>query len=1169
MVQAGARVSGAETRLPTMSCLENMRLSALQEGAVLDERSPLLVAAGAGSGKTSLLVAYFVRALVDKGVPPERLVAVTFTRKAAAELSGRIRDSLEGLGRTDLARSLGAANIGTIHSLCRRLIRERPLEAGVDPACSVLEAESAWLVKDQISRTVWDRVVEETDEDGLEALASGGDGLRKEVVPLYDRLRGLGWERPQVPIPASTSAPEARSGLLRSLGEALTAGAEVSRPSTTLQNDLGRLQACSLRLEDGEATVSCVAELALTQSFFPSRKTSSLEPYFEPVRAALTRYRTTLAEERLRPVVRVMNQLLERFHESYQAHKEEKGLLDFADLELRARHLVLAAGSSLPAMPGSWVLIDEFQDTNEMQCSILEGLGASRLVMVGDERQSIYRFRGADVDVFRRRRSRLETDGPGAPTGGLRRLDINYRSRPEILAFINGLFGHDSFFGTWFVPLRSPEPSGEATTESVAGLDALTAPVEVLVVSRAEDAEQSGPNAAIQRAEARVIAARARRLVDEEGLAQRDIVVLLPAQTHVNIYQQELVDNGLAVYIVRGQGYYSQEEVVDVTCLLRLLVNPHDDLALIAVLRSPLACVSDDALYLLGRESRRKRDSLWEVVARPDPDGLAADDRLRLAAFVERFAALRRRVGRPGLPRLIDDAVTGCDYDVCVLGSADGRRRFANLRKLMRLAGEYEALEGPDLAGFVGLLQSMGDLADREGSAPTLAEGEDVVRVMTVHQAKGLEFPVVVLAGLGSDVPRGPNGEFVVGDDGRVGVFLRGSQRATYETQDLCWGPAAEIVAEERGKEQEEDVRLLYVAMTRAKQKLVLVGARPSNDSLTGCRIGRIVTALGLAAFPEEGTTLPLESVHAVVAGIPPPHADEGRPRRRDALVVPCPGEEPGPAPRLLDFVPGRDRPQRVSFSALAAYERCPRRYYLERVLGLGIAEQPGKRETEEESSPGETHLLLDNEELDAGRDVGLLVHALLERLPADDGKPSEAAARALAEDWLLQTEVGLSPGGVERAVNLAFAFWESPSATAGRGPSAMREVPFLFTQDGVVVSGVMDLLKKEERLWHIVDYKTNALNERSPAEVASTYDLQASVYCLAALRAGAPAVQDFVFLEQPRIPVTVTHRPDSIPLLERAIEEALEGFTDSRFPERPCAQCGLCPVADVCEVMA
>ena len=229
---------------------------------------------------------------------------------------------------------------------------------------------------------------------------------------------------------------------------------------------------------------------------------------------------------------------------------------------------------------------------------------------------------------------------------------------------------------------------------------------------------------------------------------------------------------------------------------------------------------------------------------------------------------LRRRVGRPGLARLIDDAVSDCGYDVCLLASPEGRRRFANVRKLMRLADDYEALQGPDLAGFVGAIGSMGDLSDREGSAPTLAEGENVVRVMTVHQAKGLEFPVVVLAGLGSDVPQGSRPRFVVGSDGRMGVFLKGSGRKTYEAGELCWGPAAEIADEERAKEREEDVRLLYVAMTRAEERLVLVGAKPLNGGMEGCRIGRIIAALGFDTLPEAGATVAVEGLDAIVAGV-------------------------------------------------------------------------------------------------------------------------------------------------------------------------------------------------------------------------------------------------------------------------------------------------------------
>ena len=177
-----------------------------------------------------------------------------------------------------------------------------------------------------------------------------------------------------------------------------------------------------------------------------------MEPYFEPVRAALTHYRRSLAEQLLRPVVVTMNDLLDRFHRAYEAYKRERGLLDFTDLELCARALLVArrGGAAGAGGPGPRVMVDEFQDTNELQCSILEGLEASRLLMVGDERQSIYRFRGADVEVFRRR----EDERSGA-ANSVHRLDVNYRSRREILAFINRLFADERFFGSGYAALAT------------------------------------------------------------------------------------------------------------------------------------------------------------------------------------------------------------------------------------------------------------------------------------------------------------------------------------------------------------------------------------------------------------------------------------------------------------------------------------------------------------------------------------------------------------------------------------------------------------------------------------------------------------------------------------------------------------------------------------------
>lgn len=1241
----------------------DMVLSDVQKAAVLDTSERVLVAAGAGSGKTRLLVAYFVRALVDEGLPPERLVAVTFTRKAAAELGARIRRRLQDLGRPDLALALDAATVGTIHSLCAGLLRESPLEAGIDPAFSVLEAEAAALVKQEVWDKVWDRAIEEAKEADLDVLGSHSGLLRGEVVSLYERLRGSGKELPRVLIPPGKPAEQVRATLAEAVREALGAGLAVSPRSRSLESDLAALEKCLSWIESSDTSFDPGDRLRLSESFFPSRLTPSMQPYFEPVRVALTLYRLSLAEQLLRPVVAAMNDLLERFHLAYDKYKRERSLLDFIDLELRARALLRERGRVAKETGGQGlrVMIDEFQDTNELQCSILEGLGASRLLMVGDERQSIYRFRGADVDVFRRREAAFEPhygegegqtgkqerdEGQGhgeagrqreasqgleasrgletgrggyeSPRGSIHRLDVNYRSRAEILSFINRVFADECFFGSRFVALQHGRDEdgrdehgreqhgwdedgreehgrdkGSASLTRSAESGPSQAAVEVVAVDRLERRGPDERAPLMQEAEAQAVASCVRRLLDEERWEPREIVVLTPAQTHVDLYQQALVDRGADVYVVGGKGYYSKDEIADLSALLRLLVNPHDDLGLVTVLRSPIVGLSDDGLYLLGREARaRKAQSLWEVVREGTVCGISEADRELLLDFVERLVELRRRVGRPGLARLIDDAVSDCGYDVCLLASAEGKRRFANVRKLMRIADDYEALQGPDLAGFVDAIDSMGDLSDREGSAPTLAEGENVVRVMTVHQAKGLEFPVVVLAGLGSDVPQGNRPRFVFSADGRMGVFLRGSGRKTYESGDLSWGPAAEIAAEERTKEREEDVRLLYVAMTRAKERLVLVGAKPLGEGLDGCRIGRIALALGFDRLPSAGTTVPIEGLDAVVVGVTSSVAEAEREYAAEPEWEGAPAAGSGPEelqelpdaiPRFMECTPRGATPRHMSFSALATYERCPMQFYMERVLGLrldpaahlsfGASSRPSAEDPDVDSETARAEEALDDEgETLSGRAVGLIVHALLERHALDEDRPALDLLREEAADLAREVaaEIGLSETDQERVLSLTQAFWRSSVAKDEALAQASRETPFVFTVGDTVVSGVMDLVWQAEGVWHIVDYKTNALGGRAVTDVAAGYEMQGAIYALAALRAGAQAVlMDFLFLERPEAPVRLEFCLSDGPRLESLLDLELDRMKQGHFPAQPGEECARCAVAGLCDRMA
>lgn len=1161
-----------------MSCLDGMGLSCEQQDALSEARPKMLVAAGAGSGKTRLLVAYFVRALVEEGVPADRLVAVTFTRKAAAELTARIRSALSGCGREDLVRSLDSAMIGTIHSLCRRLIKERVLDAGVDPTCTVLEVEAARVLKEEASRRAWEQVLQQVDEAGLEVVASGGDTLRKEMVALYDHLRGMGHDRPQVAMPSQSDELQARTVLADLIRNALAAGCRSDRPSRSLVSDLDKLRQCLEWLDRPEPLGRTETELETAAGFFPSRRTPSMESHLEPIRRALTRYRCVLAERRLRSLVETTNALLAEFHSRYEALKRERGLLDFADLELRAKALVSGVNGGSAAsqtFSGACLLVDEFQDTNELQCSILEGLGASRMLMVGDERQSIYRFRGADVAVFRDREDRLGAAGARSPDGGLHRLDVNYRSRPEILDFLNRLFSQEDFFGTRHSSLRKPGPGqGPPPCGEHPG-------VEVLLAHR-DSGDPDGRMLSIQEAEAVAVADRVRRLIDEDKRRPREIVVLLPAQTHVQRYRDSLRARGVEVYIVGGKGYYSQEEVADVVSLLRILVNPGDDLALFSVLRSPLVGISDDGLYLLGRERRGGKGTLWETVRSARLGGLSGGDGRALSAFLDRYADLRRRVGRPGLARLIDDAVISCDYDLCLLASGEGKRRFANVRKLMRMADDFEALEGPDPAGFVELVRSMGDLADTEGSAPTLAEGEDVVRIMTVHQSKGLEFPVVVLAGLGSEVPCGAVPGVVVGEDGRTGVFLKGSRHKTYEEADLCWGPAAEIVEESRRKDWEEDIRLLYVAMTRAQQRLVLVGAAPFGGKLDGSRMGGIIRALGIESVPGPGESVRLQGLDAVVAGFAPIPGRESwfsqgegalSTREISSVHIAEGGDETaggagaGPIDVTRRFPGTGAAPQQVSFSSLAAYRRCPSRFYLERLLGLG--DLPGRPEDDVDDVPLSEETLLDDDERHAGREVGLLVHALLDQIGADERPPAKETLRDLTAEWIRVSGARMSVSDQERAVALTQAFWSSPAAVLSSRPSAEREVEFFFEHAGTMVTGVMDLLCRDAGPWWIVDYKTNAVEGRTLSELADDYQLQAKIYCIAALKAGAPGVRmDFVFLERPEEPVTAHYHREHVSALEGELDLALQEMRSGELAPRPGTICGRCPVAGLCACM-
>jgi ATP-dependent helicase/nuclease subunit A len=1091
-----------------------------EQEAAIEAGGVVFVSAGAGTGKTTVLVERFAKAVCERGFDVDSLLVITYTEKAAGELRDRIRARLAGLGRPDLARELDAAWISTIHGFCHRLLRTHPFGAGIDPRFRVLDDSQARVLASEAFEDALTAFCADGDPERTGLLATyGARALRRMLTGVYETLRSAGrplllelGDRPGLPERVEELREAARcleeddeagETARASAQRALEVLAERSLPERLL--DLGELRARGERAASYEEARRAVEQAALD--------------------ALATRDRDLLQE------------LLERFDAAFRVAKERESALDFEDLQLLARDLL----RDDEAVRGqeSWrfrsIMVDEFQDTNRLQCEIVdllaEGPDDKELFFVGDEFQSIYGFRHADVQVFRERREQ---------SAGVLALTQNYRSRPEVLAAINHLFSAD--FGDGFQPL---EAAGRFS-DPVFGT-----PVELLVTDKSSYAE-TGVH--WRRAEARHIAARVKALVESGEAGPGEIVLLFAAGTDAEWYEQELRAAGLPTHRATGRGYFGQQQVVDLLAYLRLLHNRYDDEALVTVLASPLVGLSNDALVLLRRAAPRR--PLFQPFERGIPEELGQDDARLCRAFLQRYERLARLAPRLSLERLCERIVAEHDYDLAVLAQWDGRRRYANMRKLARLARSYEELRGPDVEGFVRFVRDQEALGAKELEAVAEEEGADAVRLLTIHAAKGLEFRVVIVADAGRDRTAPSPDEILCLPDGRFGFRVAdpatGRRRGAFEY---------EAVREAgREKERAERLRLYYVAMTRAVDRLIVSGAiDPARKADAATPIGWVLQRLEARELEEAGdrpVEVERDGARLLV------RVDRFRPVSEPPVEAAPDGEGqlelfagmefpplPPPAPRLPELAPVPEPPvhrvRRLSYSALALFERCSYRYYAERVAGMRPADTGGW-------VPGQTGL--------AATEIGDAVHRLLETVDlaapvVPDLEPVRAWYPAVSEEEL------------DRIRGFVAAYCESELAARVAGHvGAAPERPFAFEHDGVLLHGRLDVFWREGPGAFVLDYKTNALEEADPQEIVEAeYRLQRLVYALACFRAGADEVEVvYHFLERPDAVVATTFACADVPALEAELSEAIARIHAGVFRPTPSEfACAGCPALD------
>jgi ATP-dependent helicase/nuclease subunit A len=1144
-----------------------------QERAVARRDRSLMVRAGAGTGKTTVLVERFVQAVRADGVPVEGILAITFTEKAAAEMKARVRARFMELGLRDEARAAEAAWISTIHGFCSRVLRAHALSAGIDPAFRVLdELESERVATDAFDAALGTFMGEGEDPQRIEMVAAyTPDRLRDMVRTAYARLRSRGERRPSLeearPVDpagehaALEGAAQAALSELRSLPESASSTAAMKALERCL-DVLGRLPEHQL------------AEPAdLDKLSFAGRSKALCSAACDDYRHAHAAYLALCTARREYLDHTMLRVLLDLYGERYEAGKRRRSGLDFEDLELIARDLLVAE----PALREQYaerfahVLVDEFQDTNPLQNELLEQLGRDNLFRVGDERQSIYGFRHADVEVFRGHWDEAAADGRAES------ITVNFRSRGEVLDAIDLAFER-----AWedFEPLREAPGAREAAP-------ALEPCVELLVTDRHkkrwdEALGTDDPFGQAMRgatpwraAEARLLARRVEEIVRDGGFEWRDVVLLLRATTHMVHYERALEERGIPTHVVGGRGYWSQQQVADLRHWLGALANPLDELAVYSVLASPLAGLSLDAVALIGLEAKRTGRDPWWLLSEPDGllDLLPAGDRRRAAAFVALFEEERRAAPQVSLETLIDRAVTKTGYDAHILSLPAGTRRMANVRKLMRMAREFEADEGRDLRGFIDALAERDVLQTREGEAPLEAEALDAVRLMTVHRAKGLEFPVVCVADLGKD-GREDDGSLRISDDGSLGLRLASIGGGSVDSAKL-----ERIKAEQKTAGEAEEKRIFYVAATRAQQHLVLSGAtdleQPQEPDELKEPMRWMLPGLcpSAATGGDEAAPAPPTGVHEDVR--------EGRPVR-----VRWHRLTPGNAGDLLpprDRAPARTEPEpaaggvrqpelglaalpapralpvsRLSYTGLEDYRRCSYRFYLERALRLPQVDPPFTADPLPETGIG-------------GLLRGSLVHQLLERLDfRRPVAPSEADVTSLGQSH----GVDLGPEEIAdlREMVERFAGSELRDRIA-RARRVRSELPFAYTLEppgaggrSVLVNGVVDVHAVEDGGGLlVVDYKSNPLEGREPEELTvDHYSTQRIVYALAALRGGAPKVEVVhCYLEQPEHPTSVAYEAADAARLEAELLELARGVVEGRFeptPEPHAELCATCP---------
>ncbi len=1232
--------------------MTNELTTSQQKGVTITDRD-LCVVAGPGSGKTRVLVERFASLVTEHKVSINETLTLTFTEKAANEMKIRAARLFEEKGMEKERQEIEFAYLSTIHSFCSRLLRENAIEASIDPQFRVMDELEAGRVKEQTLENTLKKWAEEKSLDTFlndifwkqtDYKKSRLKSFKENLIMLYEKIRNA-----CVPIARTVNQNDLSQDILNSYNEVEKLISEISGicsekilPEKTrdkvenvlerwntsnMQNDINKLYGKkgkhhplsppSQGGETGEVKTTenptannlILALLNRVKGIHSVINLSVSKDVKQPcsnLREELKILIGLLAEDYSTSMKMVLRDFLVNFDIAYSEWKRTESLIDFTDLEAKTIELLKDKKQIAKEIQQKfrYILVDEFQDISRLQKTIIDLIRSKdNLFIVGDEKQSIYGFRDAEVEIFQD----IQKD---SDRESLISLNENFRSRPQILDFINHIFNK-----LWqCIPTNQQEDHIDSISPPLEGGDEGVVTNNTQLKAGAEFSDKPFPSIEIVVAEGKdktearkwesmEIAKRIKEIVEkgeikitnkrerERNISYRDFAILFRSTTDIKLYERSLSHLDVPYYVVSGRGFFNTTEITDLINLLKVIESPLDEINLAAVLKSPFVGIDDDALFRLAdhahnnNENRLLYQALDEAGTIKEIESQSRDRIIQFRQFLNEVQGIKPRTS---LWNLISLILKKTEFQSKMLLFSNGKKRYANLLKLVELCKNQEDFEPLTLRNFIEIVEGYKFREIRESEAPVESEEDDVVKLITTHSAKGLEFPVVIVADVDRDNTR-PSDYFVYSKDHGISFKIL-NPLTNEEERPLSY---ERINDESKEKELRESRRLLFVAMTRAQEHLIISGGinrnRAKGEKDNGNWYGYVSSTLGLNPDPKENPeiielddnkhgrnspqTVEIKHTRIKEENKPP---KEGKKikllTQYKKEIAACnkiktspPSKEIAEAGKnILSTITHRvdvDNSHYVySVTEILKFHFCPQLYYFNSILGLqGIDE---RRWIEPDYAEAEDGSNLKDDEL-PGHELGNIVHRVFKNYHFPEDNLKEYIKKELNVFGL-----DTNRDSIDRVANWVNSFYNSDiGKEVVSSKQQKRETSFIFNYRHNLIRGQIDLFySNNEGLLKIIDYKANDITTDEIPEKVKYYQLQMHLYARALETIyGKKVDETILYFLVPDKPVVVDTTDEACRELDSTLNNFFTAHKDGDFKKLSDQRCKWCEYEEIC----